>query len=304
MQFSILVVDDDPSNIRVLSALLKDEYKVVVAKSGHSAIDIAKEQLPHLILLDILMPDLNGFEVIKQLKEDPRTQEIPVIFITGLNSDNHEEQGLRLGANDYIHKPFHSGIVKARIKNQLEIIRRNKLLERVANIDVLTELPNRRKWQQDIQALQEQIDISDTNSKLAIGILDVDHFKEYNDYYGHSLGDQTLLKLAQAIYQDISQYGAQLYRFGGEEFVFFIFHQDVDLIEQCISKISQIVEQQGIEHKASKVKPVVAISGGACIQACHQKLSSKRMLEHADQLLYKVKQQGKNHIQLSHTVTD
>ena len=299
MQFSILVVDDDPANIRVLSTLLKSEYKVFVAKSGQSAVDIAQQHLPNLILLDIVMPDMDGFDVLKQLKASPKTQDIPVIFVTGLNSENHEEYGLKLGASDYIHKPFHSGIVKARIKNQLDILRRNHLLEKVAHIDVLTELPNRRKWQKDLN--RYQVLANDKNNNLAIGILDVDHFKEYNDYYGHSLGDQTLLKLAQAINKEMSKYGAELYRFGGEEFVFILFNQDVTLIEQCIAKICNTVEQEQIEHKASKVKPVVTISGGACIQSCNDEVSSSRMLELADELLYKVKQQGKNHIQLSHT---
>ncbi len=302
MQFTILVVDDDPANIRVLSALLKNDYKVVIAKSGKCAVDIAVNTKPHLILLDVVMPDMNGFEVIKKLKSQHCTQDIPVIFITGLNSESDEEHGLELGANDYIHKPFNSGIVKARIKNQLEIIRRNYLLEKIANIDVLTELPNRRKWVEDLELVKEKS--SEQNKSLGIGILDIDHFKEYNDYYGHSLGDQTLLKLAQAIYKDISQYGAKLYRFGGEEFVFLILNKDPSLIEKCITKICQTVEQQKIEHKASKVKPFVTVSGGACIQPLSKQVCSKRMFEHADELLYKVKQQGKNHIELSHSIAE
>ena len=302
MQFTILVVDDDPANIRVLSSLLKADYKVVVAKSGESAVQLASQCTPHLILLDVVMPDMDGFEVIRKLKNNDKTQDIPVIFITGLNSDSHEELGLKLGASDYIHKPFHSGIVKARIKNQLEILRKNHLLEEVANIDVLTELPNRRKWFQDLESFKStQLN---ENKALAIGILDIDHFKEYNDYYGHSLGDQTLLKLAQAIHGDLEKHGAQLYRFGGEEFVFIMFNQDVSLIEQCIRKICHTVEQQQIEHKTSKVKPIVTVSGGACIQYCGQEIPSSRMLEHADKLLYKVKQQGKNHIRLAHTIAE
>lgn len=302
MQFTILVVDDDPANIRVLSGLLKKEYKVVVAKSGQAAINLATQCDPDLILLDVIMPDMNGFDVIKRLKNSTKTQDIPVIFVTGLNSDSDEELGLKLGASDYIHKPFHSGIVKARIKNQLEILRRNHLLEEIANIDVLTELPNRRKWFQDLESIKSNS--LQKNKALAIGILDVDHFKEYNDYYGHSLGDQTLSKLAQAIHQDLIKYGAKLYRFGGEEFVFSIFNQDVSLIEDCITQICITVEQQQIEHKTSKVKPIVTVSGGACIQLGDKSISSSRMLEHADELLYKVKQQGKNHIRLTHTIAE
>jgi len=301
MQFTILVVDDDPGNIRVLSSLLKDDCRVLIAKSGNSAIDIAHHSAPHLILLDIVMPDMDGFEIIKQLKQSIKTQNIPIIFITGLNSDASEEQGLNLGACDYIHKPFHFGVVKARINNQLEILRRNYLLEKIANIDVLTELPNRRKWQDDLKALQQHWH---KEHHLAIGILDVDYFKQYNDYYGHAFGDKALLKLAQTIHSNIASFGAKLYRFGGEEFVFMLYHQDVSLIETCINTICQAVEQQQIEHKASKVKPVITISGGACIQPCNDQISSKRMLEHADALLYQAKRQGKNRILLTHELAE
>lgn len=302
MQFTILVVDDDPANIRVLSTLLKNEYKVVVAKSGKSAVEIANSHNPHLILLDIVMPDMNGFDVIKQLKSSYRTQNIPVIFITGLNSDTDQEQGLKLGANDYIHKPFHTGVVKARIKNQLEILRRSHLLEQVADIDALTELPNKRQWIKDLEQLKYKAYSEDKS--LAVGILDIDNFKEYNDYYGHSVANQTLLTLAQAIEKDISRCGAQLYRLHGEEFVFLIFNQDAKVIEECVARICPAVEQQQIEHKTSKVKPFVTVSGAACIQPLSKDICSKRMFEQADKLLYKVKQQGKNHIKLSHTITE
>ncbi len=302
MQFTILVVDDDPANIRVLSTLLKSEYKVVVAKSGKSAVEIAKKHTPHLILLDIIMPDISGFEVIKQLKSCYQTQSIPVIFITGLNSDSDQEQGLKLGANDYIHKPFHTGIVKARIKNQLEILRKNQLLEQVADIDCLTELPNKRQWIKDLEQIKYKP--YEQDKSFAVGILDVDNFRAYNEYYGHSIANQTLLTLAQVIEKDMSECGAQLYRLHGEEFVFLIFNKEANVIENCIGKISQTVEQQQIEHKASSVKPFVTISGAACIQPLSKDICSKTMFEQADQLLYKVKQQGKNQIKLSHTVME
>lgn len=302
MQFTILVVDDDPANIRVLSTLLKNEYKVVIAKSGKSAVEIAKQHSPDLILLDIVMPDISGFDVIKQLKSNNKTQSIPVIFITGLSSDSHQEEGLKLGANDYIQKPFHTGIVKARIKNQLEILRRNQLLEQVADIDGLTELPNKRQWVKDLEQIKNKPFQQDKS--FAVGILDVDNFTEYNEHYGHSLANQTLLTLAQVIEKDISQCGAQLYRLQSEEFVFFIFNQDAHTIENCITKICSTVEQQQIEHKGSSVKPFVTVSGAACIQPLSQNICSKRMFEHADKLLYKVKQQGKNHIKLSHIIAE
>ena len=298
MQFTILVVDDDAANIRLLCTLLKRDYKVVVAKSGQTALELAASTQPELILLDVVMPDMNGFSVLKSLKQNPLTLDIPVIMVTGLQSDEDEEMGLQLGASDYIQKPFHLGIVKARVKNQLDLIRKNQLLEQVADIDALTELPNRRRWQKDLQQLNwPELDPS---NNIAIGILDIDNFKEYNDYYGHTTGDKTLMHLAHTIEQSIKNCGATLYRFGSQGFVFLIYDKTLPIIEECINAIGQRVEAEQIEHKASKVKPVVTISGGACIQLQSRAVCCQRMFERADALLYKVKKQGKNQIQLSH----
>lgn len=294
MQCTILVVDDDAANLRVLSALLKDDYKVVIAKSGENAISIAQKSLPNLILLDVIMPDMSGFDVIEKLKSDPITNHIPVIFITGLNSYTDERLGLTLGANDYIHKPFHPDIFKARINNQLKTLKRHDMLNNMAHLDPLTDLPNRRKWQEDIKCLLNKPNSS--NKNIAVGILDIDHFKNFNDFYGHLAGDETLLNVAKTIQIVLNKYQAQLYRFGGEEFVFALNDVSTQELEQCVSEICPAIEALSIKHEGSSVAPILTLSGGVSVHKSDSLASSHSLLQEADNLLYKAKKLGKNRI--------
>ena len=302
MQCTILVVDDDAANLRVLSALLKDDFKVVIAKSGENAISIAQQSLPNLILLDVLMPDMSGFEVIEQLKSNPITSHIPVIFITGLNSYSDERLGLTLGANDYIHKPFHPDIFKARINNQLKTLKRHDMLKSMAHLDPLTELPNRRKWQDDIKTLLNKP--ASCDSFIAVGILDLDDFKAFNDYYGHLAGDETLLTAAKTIQSVVMKYNGQLYRFGGEEFVFALAQTSTHELEMCISEICPAINALEIEHKGSSVSSVLTLSGGVSIHQFDHPVTSRTLLHEADNLLYKAKQQGKNRILSTYSFTE
>lgn len=303
MQFTVLIVDDEPSNIRILSSLLSDEYKVLTAKSGIKALEIANQENPDLILLDVLMPELSGFDVIKKLKSDDSTEATPVIFITALNSQEDEEQGLKLGAVDYIHKPFHQGIVLARVKNQLELVRHKQLLEQLANLDALTELPNRRKWKCDSKKLLQ--DAIEQDAYLAVGILDVDHFKLYNDHYGHPMGDIALQKLSKAVKSYLNQRGGELYRFGGEEFVFILKDKTPNQIEFYISQINQEIEQLNIAHIQSSLPvKVLTASIGVCLLQATFNTSVKRMLETADDFLYQAKAAGRGQTQITKEVVN
>lgn len=144
--FTILIVDDERSNIVVLSHILRPSYVVLAAKDGPTAIDIAKSKNPDLILLDIVMPGMSGFEVLAELKKNNLTMNIPVIFITGIDNNESEEKGLSLGAVDYITKPFHNSIVKLRVKTHQKIIEQMHTIERLGMIDALTNIPNRRSF--------------------------------------------------------------------------------------------------------------------------------------------------------------
>jgi len=212
--FTILCIDDEAVNLKILASIFKEHYKIVACKSANQGLAKAIEIVPDLILLDVLMPDQNGFELITLLKQHPALKHVPVIFITGLQSAEDEERGLTLGACDYIQKPFNYGIVRARVNTHLEILRQRRLLEKFANFDSLTELPNRRKWEADIAAnwrfSMEQ------NKAIVCGIVDIDYFKQYNDAYGHQQGDIVLRKVSNAIKRVLFDYHGNIYRCGGE----------------------------------------------------------------------------------------
>ena len=144
--FTLLIVDDEKHNRSLLTELLRGDYRVILAKNGGQALERAREHQPDLILLDVLMPDMDGYRVIRELKNDDLTRDIPVIFVTALDSAGDEEHGLELGAVDYISKPFNPAIVRARIRNHLQSVRQRRLLEQLAMLDSLTDIPNRRRF--------------------------------------------------------------------------------------------------------------------------------------------------------------
>ncbi|MCA9781621.1 MAG: response regulator, partial [Candidatus Eremiobacteraeota bacterium] len=141
---TILIVDDAPENIKVLGGALTQDYKILVARDGESALKLARTEPVDMVLLDIVMPGIDGYEVCRRLKADEMTRELPVIFITTLDATEDETTGLELGAVDYITKPFRLPIVKARVKTHMDLKAKNDLLLRLANVDGLTGVPNRR----------------------------------------------------------------------------------------------------------------------------------------------------------------
>lgn len=290
--FTLLCIDDETVNLKVLASIFKENYKVVVSKSAKQGLVKALEIIPDLILLDVLMPEKNGFEFIVELKENSELAHIPVIFITGLQSVEDEEKGLTLGACDYIQKPFNYGIVRARVHTHLEIIRQRNLLEKFANFDSLTELPNRRKWQHDSVELWNMSLINPLS--LTFGIIDIDYFKKYNDLYGHQQGDIALRKVSQAIQRVLFIYGGAVYRCGGEEFYFFIpNHISVNsqaIADECVSSIGNL----NILHEDSAIESHITISLGAVQVLPNKKIQLDDVMKLADEKLYQVKNSTRN----------
>lgn len=215
-KFTILIVDDERSNIDVLMHILKPDYGVRIAKSGSSALKVAREHQPDLILLDVLMPDMSGFDVLRELKESDQTRHIPAIFVTGLSKVEDEERGFHAGAVDYIVKPFNHAIVKARVETHLKIIKQMRMIERLGMIDALTDIANRRSF--DNQLLIEWRRAIRENACISLLILDVDHFKRYNDTHGHPQGDRLLQSLGRIIAGSLKRSTDLGARLGGEEF--------------------------------------------------------------------------------------
>jgi len=221
----ILVVDDEKMNIVALAHFLKPQYEVIVAVDGASALEAAEKHLPDIILLDIIMPDMNGFDVLIKLKNSAATMNIPVIFLTGLSNAGDEEKGLSLGAVDYITKPFNKSVVKARIQTQLKMIEYVRTIEKLCMLDALTGLSNRRGF--DTRMEVEWGRANREKKTLGLIMLDIDKFKIYNDTYGHPQGDILLQAVAGVIGKTLNRPADFAARWGGEEFMILL--PDTDL---------------------------------------------------------------------------
>jgi diguanylate cyclase (GGDEF)-like protein len=289
---TILIVDDDKSNRKILKELLQDQAKIIFAKNGIQAKELAKKHIPDLILLDVIMPELSGFDVVERLKNDPVTMGISVIFITGLANDDDEARGFDLGGCDYIYKPFKSTIVIARVNMHLELIRQRKILDEIAHVDALTGVHNRRKM--DVVLEDEVAANKQDNSNLLVAILDIDHFKPFNDNYGHGAGDVALRQVGQVL-RDIFQRPRDFVaRYGGEEFVIILPDCDKASAQIMLSNITQAIKNKMIKHQYSPVADQLTVSIGAVVVKPVECTEVGLIMKQADSLLYQAKKKGRN----------
>ncbi len=285
----ILIVDDVASNIQVLATFLKDIYDLKIANNGQRALDLATiEPYPDLILLDISMPDMDGYEVLEKLKENDITKNTPVIFVTGSDTIQDEEKGLALGAVDYITKPISPAIVKARVKTHLIIKHQRDELLYNASHDQLTGLNNRH-----ILAEEGQRKFSRAHRKgdeLSVIMLDIDHFKKVNDTYGHLMGDTILIAIA-----DILSVGMRVEdftaRFGGEEFIVILENCNLEFAKEKAEMLRTKIESTVTDGVG------VTASFGVC-QLNDSHNTFELLIKSADDALYKAKEGGRNRVEV------
>lgn len=289
---TVLVVDDEKQNRDLLTELLREDCRVILAKNGSQALERAHELQPDLILLDVLMPDMSGHEVIQTLKNDDATRHIPVIFISALDSPEDEERGLDLGAVDYIAKPFHPSIVRKRVRNHLLSVHHRHLLENLAMIDSLTEIANRRRYDEMLES--EWRRCARNASPLSLAIIDVDHFKAYNDHLGHAAGDQVLRRIAQTLSRLVRRPGDLVARYGGEEFVLLLPGTDAPSARQLGDDIRTEIEALQLPHPASPVASVITVSLGGMTVMPSGGVVDPRLFSEADAALYAAKAEGRN----------
>jgi len=290
---TILVVDDTPANLSLMSSLLKDTYKVKVANCGERALEIAQSDTPpDLILLDIMMPDMDGYEVCRRLKAQESTKDIPIIFITAMADVENESMGLALGAVDYISKPFNKTVVKARIRVHMQLKRQSRLLENLVFMDALTEIPNRRALDQTFA--QEWARSLRTGGPLSYILIDIDLFKQFNDHYGHGSGDECLVRVAKALHGCVQRPGDCLGRYGGEEFAAVLANTDMDQALQIANSFHANVAALQIPHAHSEVAAQVTISIGVATVHPVAGQNPHLVSDAADQMLYAAKHAGKN----------
>jgi diguanylate cyclase (GGDEF)-like protein len=296
--YRVLVVDDEKSNLTVLNRILCPFYTIFTAKSGQEASTRIAENPPDLILLDIIMPDINGFELLKRLKESPLTRNIPVIIITGLNNESDEEKGFFLGAVDYITKPFKNAIVLARVNTHIKIIHQMRTIEKLGLIDGLTNIPNRRSFDDRIEmewrrAIREKM-------PLSFLMMDVDNFKSYNDTYGHPQGDillQTISKIFTAAAMRPADLAARL---GGEEFGVLLPDTDLESALVIAEKIRSNVETVRISTANGEIMTNITISIGVVSLIPTEQATIRSFIAQADRNLYAAKNMGRNRIYSGH----
>lgn len=293
---TILIVDDMSTNLMMLSDILKDDYKIKISKTGEKAIELCKNLDIDLVLLDIEMPLMNGYEVCKNLKNYEKTKNIPIIFVSAKNSEEDEEYGLNLGAIDYISKPFSKVIIKARVKNQIKLKQKTELLEKLSNYDGLTNIKNRRYFDDRLTQVYKDSKIKNTN--LALMMIDIDFFKPYNDNYGHGKGDEALKIVAKtlenSILNTLDRPNDLVARYGGEEFVVLLSNIDLKELEEISNRLVKAIRDANIEHKFSKVASYLTISLGAVLYKSSNDLSIASIMKSADEALYEVKQKSRD----------
>jgi len=292
-QASILVVDDSPENLQVISAVLREHYKVRVAINGERALALATAaDPPDLILLDVMMPGMDGYEVCTRLKAHPATARIPVLFVSARDEEEDEARGLSLGAIDYIVKPIRPSIVQARVRNHIELKRSRDLLERLTTQDHLTGISNRRRF--DDYLAMEWRRAAREQAPISLISIDIDHFKAFNDHYGHPRGDHCLVHVAQALAHCVTRPTDLVARCGGEEFACVLPATDSHGAERLAEQMRAGILAQGLEHAQSATHSHVTISLGVATTVPRADEPVQALVDLADAALYEAKSAGRN----------
>lgn len=290
----ILIIDDSILQAQALKSILEADYEITYSRRGREGIELAAEWEPELILLDVIMPDLDGFEVLRKLKERAQTKDIPIIMITSLSDIGNEQKGLMMGAVDYITKPFYPLIVKARVHTHIELYRYQKLIKEQALIDELTQIPNRRSYEE--RSRMEWNRALRTQSPISIVLLDIDKFKLYNDTFGHPAGDEVLIQVAKALCSNLKRASDFIGRYGGEEFVLIIPENDADTAFSLAKQVRQSVENLKIPFLPEENMPYVTISAGGVTVNPRKQEKYETYLKIADVMLYDAKKLGRNRV--------
>jgi len=289
----ILLVDDNKQNIEMLMELFKEDYKISAAVTSERALKMARAQPPpDIILLDIIMPEMDGYQICEILKNDEKTKHIPIIFVTAVSEVMDETKGFAVGALDYITKPFHPPTVKARVEIQLNLKRKQDLLEKFAFIDALTEIPNRRRFDEVLE--KEWNRAMRSEKPIALLIMDVDNFKQYNDNYGHGKGDVVLRRVAGAIKDTLLRAGDFVARYGGEEFAAVLPYCDLNRAMDTAEHIIREVDDLNIAHAYSPIAPYVTLSIGVSVTGGNPGTTKQNLIDAADKTLYEAKAEGKH----------
>ena len=287
----LLLVDDQPINIRTLHQLFAADCQVLMATSGAQALALCRDRLPDLLLLDVEMPGMNGFELCAQLKADVLLSAIAVIFVTSNDQAEDETRALEAGAADFISKPFNPAVVRARVRAQLTLKRQADLLREMVFVDGLTGVHNRRHF--DAQLAAEAQRASRSGGSLGLLLADVDFFKGYNDCYGHLAGDDCLRRVAAALESCLGRPTDVLSRYGGEEFACILPETDLGGALAVASNMERAVRDLQLPHARSDVAPYITVSLGVAVTPPGATCEPAALIGMADEQLYRAKAEGR-----------
>ncbi|WP_461208730.1 diguanylate cyclase domain-containing protein [Desulfocurvus sp. DL9XJH121] len=296
----ILIVDDSPANIARLSQALADEFEVRTVDDGEQALRLLNVQedseRPDLVLLNVVLPGMDGYEACRRIKDDPATSAIPVILVSDKRDEEEETRGLEIGAVDYITKPFSLPIVRARVRTHVELKRQRDILSELSSVDGLTGIANRRRFDEfyDLEWLRSKR----RQTPLSLIMADIDHFKAYNDAYGHAQGDECLKAVAGAMSDCLKRPTDLVARYGGEEFVVVLPETGPEGAGHLAEDMRVSVQNLRIPHADSAVAGHVTISLGTGTMVPDPDHEPEALVKLADDMLYKAKNNGRNQVQV------
>lgn len=291
-QGTLLVVDDQEMNVFVLRSILDEQHRVLVAGNGREALTLSGRERPDLILLDIVMPGMDGIQVCRALKQSEATRDIPVIFVTSQDSPEEETRGLEAGAVDFISRPINASVVLARVRTHLTLKRQQDFLKSQVFVDSLTGAFNRRRFDEYLQFEWHR----STRNASPIGLLmiDVDNFKHINDTYGHVEGDATLVRIVQNLQRNLKRSQDLVARVGGDELVCLIPDAEPFRVQALAERLVESVAATRFEPVAGQGRIPVSVSIGYVTVVPGAGESPQQLIVVADQMLYRAKNNGRN----------
>ncbi|MFA9216543.1 MAG: diguanylate cyclase domain-containing protein [Sphingomonadaceae bacterium] len=286
----LLLVDDQPLNVRLLHQIFCDDHEVFMASSGEQALTLCRSLQPDLVLLDVQMPGMDGLTVCRKLSEDPATSHIPVIFVTGADHPAGETECWAAGCVDFVNKPINATTLRNRVRAHLLLKQQADSLRALAFVDGLTGVANRRQFDQRLQAAWDSC--ARQMLPCALLMVDIDYFKSYNDRYGHQQGDECLRRVARTLDSLLQRPDDLLARYGGEEFVALLPGTSVEGAGKVAAALEQAVRRLALPH-ASSAADIVTVSIGVATLRPGAGSDSEKLLREADAQLYRAKQEGR-----------
>ncbi|WP_013321736.1 GGDEF domain-containing response regulator [Gloeothece verrucosa] len=297
---SVLIVDDDPfTQMQLRLYLQRENYRLIITNNGKEGLKAYHQYHPDLVLLDAVMPEMDGFECCQQLMQLPGAEYTPILMITSLDDQQSVDQAFAVGATDYVTKPIHWPVLRQRVRRLLHQVRlqqqleaANEKLQRLVSIDGLTQIHNRRRFDECIQFEWQRL--AREEQWLALIFIDIDYFKLYNDTYGHQAGDHCLQQVAQTIQNTLQRPADFAARYGGEEFAVILPNTHLAGAKKVAEKIRFNIENLHIPHQKSSVSQWVSASLGVVCLIPDAQETPKQLIKKADQALYQAKLQGRN----------